>query len=101
MQVAGTGLEVLAALAVTSPQLILMDVQMPEMDGLEATRKIRENPEWDDIPIVALTAHALAEERDRCLASGMDGYLSKPFRPEHLRDEVRRRVEGHDTRPVS
>jgi CheY-like chemotaxis protein len=69
--------------------LVFMDVQMPEMDGLEATRLIRkgEGP-GKHLPIVAMTAHALKSDRDRCLASGMDGYISKPFKPEELLSAV-------------
>ncbi len=61
--------------------LVLMDVQMPEMDGLQATRKIRfsETDSTGHLPIIALTAHASAEDRERCLASGMDAYLTKPL----------------------
>lgn len=67
--------------------VVLMDVQMPEMDGLEATRRIRdlgEGYEPGELPIVALTAHAMAEERGRCVEAGMNRYLSKPFKPFEL-----------------
>ena len=66
--------------------IILMDVQMPEMDGLEATAAIRESEQLtgDHIPIVALTAHAMKGDRDRCLEAGMDAYVSKPFQAEEL-----------------
>ena len=67
--------------------LILMDWQMPVMDGLEATRLIRqlELPRGEHIPIIGMTANALKDDRERCLAAGMDGYLSKPVRREDLR----------------
>ncbi len=92
--VAGNGTEVLAALERERFDLILMDVQMPEMDGLEATAEIRRReaqrlgkspaPGAGRIPIVALTAHAMAGDRERCLAAGMDAYVSKPLDRERL-----------------
>ena len=60
--------------------VVLMDIQMPEMDGLTATKTIREMPGCRDLPIVAMTAHVLADERERCMAHGMSGYLAKPFK---------------------
>jgi CheY-like chemotaxis protein len=60
--------------------VVFMDVQMPEMDGLEATKRIRENPSWVDLPIIALTAHAMKSDRERCLEGGMSDYISKPLR---------------------
>ena len=64
--------------------VIVMDVQMPEMDGVEATRRIRADGRFNDLPIIALTAHALAEERERCLAGGMSGFVTKPFKAHEL-----------------
>jgi PAS domain S-box-containing protein len=86
--VAGNGLEALEALEADVPDLILMDVQMPEMDGLEATGMIRQDPRFSSIPIVALTAHVLPEERQKCEDVGMDDYVPKPFKPGELRERV-------------
>ncbi|MBF0243560.1 MAG: response regulator, partial [Desulfamplus sp.] len=62
--------------------VVLMDIQMPEMDGIEATKSIREK--GFDIPIIAMTANVTTEDREKCIASGMNGYLSKPFDPDKL-----------------
>ena len=72
--------------------LVLMDVQMPEMDGFEATRRIRERHTSDALPILALTASALVEQRDQMDAVGMDGLVLKPFKPTHLRRIVAARL---------
>jgi PAS domain S-box-containing protein len=84
--VAENGLEVLKALQQCEFELVLMDIQMPEMDGLEATRTIRrqEQATGAHIPIVALTAHALHGDRERCVEAGMDDYISKPIKVEEL-----------------
>jgi two-component system sensor histidine kinase/response regulator len=87
--VAANGREALQALAKETFDLVFMDVQMPEMDGLEATAAIRNREANGGIrqSIVALTAHAMSGDREKCLASGMDGYLTKPIRPKEL-DEL-------------
>lgn len=84
--VSANGRQALEALKARPFDLVLMDLQMPEMDGFEATAAIRKNEmaTGKHLPIVALTAHAMKGDQERCLASGMDGYLSKPIRPQEL-----------------
>jgi two-component system sensor histidine kinase/response regulator len=88
--VANNGKEALLALEENSFDLVLMDLQMPEMGGLEATAKIRakESRTGKHIPIVAMTAHALRGDEDRCIQAGMDGYVSKPIQPDRLWDVI-------------
>jgi CheY-like chemotaxis protein/HPt (histidine-containing phosphotransfer) domain-containing protein len=84
--VVNNGKDVLTALAQQPFDLVLMDVQMPEMDGLETTAAIRarEQEQGGHMPIIAMTAHAMEGDRARCLHAGMDGYLTKPVRPHEL-----------------
>jgi CheY-like chemotaxis protein len=82
--VAAHGAEALDLLEQRDFNLVLMDCNMPVMDGYEASRQIRRSGRWPDLPIVALTANAMPEERERCRAAGMNDYLSKPFRREEL-----------------
>ncbi|MGH8067408.1 MAG: response regulator [Candidatus Entotheonellia bacterium] len=94
--VASTGREVLAALAQQPVDLVLMDVQMPEMDGLEATAVIREQERQrgGHLPIIALTAHAMKGDQERCLATGMDDYISKPINAQTLSAAISRVLNG-------
>jgi CheY-like chemotaxis protein len=84
--VAGNGQEALEIFGNERFDLILMDVQMPVMDGLEATRRIRAGgkPGADTVPILAMTANAMAEDRAKSLEAGMNDHLSKPFNPDQL-----------------
>ena len=88
VDVAANGREALASLDRRTYDLVLMDVQMPELDGIEAARAIRKNERWRDLPIVAMTAHAMTGDRERCLEAGMNDYLSKPVSPSHLIETV-------------
>jgi signal transduction histidine kinase/DNA-binding response OmpR family regulator/PAS domain-containing protein len=87
--VASNGVEVLQALKQRDYDVILMDVQMPEMDGIQATLHIRQSEQVQP-HIVAMTAHAMQEDRDRCMAAGMDDYIGKPFKLEDLIDILKR-----------
>ncbi len=73
--------------------LVFMDIQMPELDGLEATRRIRTQPRWQQLPIVAMTAHAMIGDREQCLETGMNDYVTKPIK----RTEVREMIEKWTT----
>ncbi|MCO6690845.1 MULTISPECIES: hybrid sensor histidine kinase/response regulator [Pseudomonas] len=84
VHLATQGAEALELLEQDEFDLVLMDCNMPVMDGYEASRRIRQSGRWPDLPIVALTANAMPEERERCRAAGMNDYLAKPFRREEL-----------------
>jgi CheY-like chemotaxis protein len=81
---ATSGCDALAKIAVRDYALVLMDIQMPGMDGLTATREIRKDPRYRDLPVVAMTAHAMSGDRERSLAAGMNDHLTKPIDPEAL-----------------
>jgi two-component system, sensor histidine kinase and response regulator len=88
--IANNGNEALSLLAQQPFDLVLMDVQMPEMDGFHATERIREieRSTHSHIPIIAMTAHAMKGDRERCLAAGMDGYVSKPINARELETAI-------------
>ncbi len=92
VQVAGNGKEALSQIELQSFDLVLMDVQMPEMDGLEATAVIRthERTATTHLPIIAMTAHVMKGDKERCLAAGMDDYISKPLKPSELQAALAR-----------
>jgi CheY-like chemotaxis protein/HPt (histidine-containing phosphotransfer) domain-containing protein len=100
--VAANGSETLAALDRQSFDVVLMDVQMPIMDGFEATAAIRqkEQTQGTHLPIIAMTAHAMKGDRERCLAAGMDGYVSKPIVPKDLFQALDNLVASQDSSPA-
>ena len=83
------GVQALAAVAKQRPDLILMDIQLPIMDGYEATRRIRSNPDNKSIPIIAITSYALSGDEGKALAAGCDAYVAKPYSPRQLLAKIR------------
>ncbi|MFZ5844206.1 MAG: response regulator [Pseudomonadota bacterium] len=103
--VADNGAKALELLAQQPFDLVLMDMQMPVMDGLTATRTLRADPRFATLPVIAMTANALAGDRERCLAAGMNDHLGKPIDPDHLFDALLRwlpaRAAGTAKAPTS
>jgi two-component system cell cycle response regulator DivK len=90
---AETGYQSLDMAAEQPPDLILMDINIPGMDGLETTIKFKENGDLSHIPVIALTANAMKGDRERCLEAGCDGYLQKPIGVSDLRKTVQEYVD--------
>jgi len=88
------GLQAVALARSEHPELILMDISIPGIDGWEATRVLRQDAATRDLPIVALTAHALADDRERASKAGFTSYLAKPIEPNAVVAEVRRLIGG-------
>ena len=88
MMEAETGPESLQLVEERIPDLVLMDINIPGMDGLETTAKFKENPSLNHIPVIALTANAMKGDRERCLAAGCNSYMQKPIGVSDLRREI-------------
>jgi two-component system, cell cycle response regulator DivK len=89
MTEAENGQDGVAAATSQKPDLILMDIQLPIMDGYEATRRIKANPELKAIPIIAVTSYALSGDEGKALAAGCDAYITKPYSPRQLLAKVK------------
>ncbi len=85
---AGNGLEALRMLPQTAPDLMLLDIQMPVLDGMSVIKQLREGPTYASLPVVALTAYAMVGDRERVLAAGFSGYLTKPISRKALLAEI-------------
>jgi two-component system, cell cycle response regulator DivK len=83
------GQQALEAIAKQRPDLILMDIQLPIVDGYTATRKIKANPDWQSIPIIAVTSYALSGEEKKAREAGRDDYVPKPFSPRQLLAKIK------------
>ncbi len=107
VDVAANGREAVSKVLSAGPQfydLVLMDLQMPDMDGYEAVRRIRAETDFAALPVIAMTAHAMAEERERCLAAGMNDHIAKPIDPETMFHTLLRwlpRLSQQGTHPVA
>lgn len=87
---ADNGLIALSKLQTNTYDLILMDIQMPELDGFDTTKKIREFDDFKDLPVIAMTAHAMTGDKEKCLKAGMNDYISKPFNPDELQNILKK-----------
>lgn len=81
---AATGAEAISAAAALHPDVVCMDVQMPDMDGLEATRRIRADARWQKLPVIAITAKAMRDDQEQCRKAGCNDYLAKPIELDRL-----------------
>jgi two-component system cell cycle response regulator DivK len=93
---ATTGEEGVDLASTRAPDLILMDIQLPGIDGYEATRRIKSDPVGRDIPIIAVTSYALSGDDARARAAGCDGYVTKPFSPRALLAAMREHLDGKE-----
>lgn len=96
---AENGQRALDAMAAGEFDLILMDCQMPIMDGYEATRRIRQNSDWQQVPIIAVTANVMQGDRDDCITAGMNDYVTKPYKREELRAAINRWTQSRPQEP--
>jgi CheY-like chemotaxis protein len=96
-----TGAEALESIRCRRPDLLLTDIQLPEMDGYELGSLLRADPQFRDLPLMALTSYAMPGDRQKALAIGFNGYLEKPINPETFLADVRQVLRGHGSAPCA
>jgi two-component system cell cycle response regulator DivK len=100
---AGSGVEGIELAGRVQPNLIILDIQLPQMDGYAVARELRQNPALKEVPIVAVTSYAMAGDRERVLAAGCTGYIEKPIDPDTFKQEIEEylnaRPSGGGARP--
>ncbi len=101
VRIANNGQEALEAVDIARPDCVLMDCQMPIMDGYEATRRLRQQTRYHDLPIVALTANVMPSDREACFAAGMDAYVAKPVNSNELYGALLERIAPHHPAPLT
>jgi two-component system, cell cycle response regulator DivK len=94
VSIAEDGKEGLAMMAAVKPRVVILDIQMPEMDGYEVARILRENPAYTDIPILVVSSYAMIGDRQRALKLGVNDYLEKPFDPEEFTKRVTKLLQN-------
>lgn len=92
VEAARNAFEARTALGRRAPAIVLMDIDLPGIDGLDLVMEIRRKPEWRQLPVIALTAHAMRGDRERFLAGGCNGYISKPIQVNNFAQDVRRHL---------
>ena len=89
-----SGLEGVEKAGTIEPELILMDIQLPDIDGLEATRRIRKIKSMDDVPIIAITSYAMSGDKEKVLAAGCNGYFEKPINPLTIMNDIEKIINA-------
>ncbi|MEM9950993.1 MAG: response regulator [Chloroflexota bacterium] len=98
VHIARNGVEGLAVLDTLKPTFILLDLSMPEMDGWEMFQRTRQNASFSDVPIIALTAHAMTGDKERIENAGFDGYIPKPFRINSFMEDIRNTLKSFNAK---
>lgn len=98
VRTAVTAIDCLSQMDAETPTLLLVDIQMPVMDGFDLLKKVRDNPAWQAIPVIAITAHAMTGDHERIIAAGFDGYIPKPISAMSLVSELQAFIDTKASR---